>query len=299
MNTRVSDAGTRRRAILPAAAVCAVLLLGGCSTMGDGVKSVASALNPFNWFSDDEPDYKAGETVVAKKPAAPNAKAKPDDQRPLLSSVPDRPRRLTSSRAKAERKEIQDGLAADAANARHTDQALRAVQQNGADSKSSQDRIGTMQPPAPAAVVPGVTVPAGPPSQQATRTPNGSMHTVQVATIYFADGSSRLTNLDRQVVRQVAAVARRTGGIVRIIGHSSVGAATNDSRQRGGNYKVSLKRAEAVAAELRHHGVPANKVRVSARGDSEPVYFETAATGAAGNRRAEVYLDYVERDAKS
>lgn len=298
MNTRVSDAGARWRAILPAAAVCGVLLLGGCSTMGDGLKSVASALNPFNWFSDDEPDYKAGETVVAKKPVAPKAKAKPDDRRPLLSSVPDRPRRLTSSRAKAERKAIQDGLAADAANARHTDQALRAAQPNGADSTASQDRIRTMRPPA-AAALPGVTVPAGAPSQQASRAPNGSMHTVQVATIYFADGSSRLTNLDRQVVRQVAAVARRTGGIVRIIGHSSVGAATSDSKKQGGNYKVSLKRAEAVAAELRHHGVPADKVRVSARGDSEPVYFETAATGAAGNRRAEVYLDYVEGDAKS
>lgn len=264
--------------------------------MGDGLKSVASALNPFNWFGDEEPDYKAGKTVVPDKPGSPDAKG--DDQRPPLSSVPDRPRRLTSARAKAARKEIQNGLAADADNARHTEEALRAAQQGDSDAAKSHERIQAMNPPAPAAVSPGA-VPASAPPRQASLTPNGSMHTVQVATIYFADGSARLTNLDRQVVRQVAAVARRTRGIVRVIGHSSVGAATNDSKQKDGNYKVSLKRAEAVAAELRRNGVPAGQVRVSARGDSEPVYLETAATGAAGNRRAEVYLDYVEGGAKS
>jgi flagellar motor protein MotB len=324
--------------------VVALLLLGGCSTMekvGDatasGIKSVASALNPFNWFGDDEPDYKAGETVIAQKPETPDAKVKPGDTRPPLSSVPDRPRRLTSARAKAARKEIQDGLAADAENARHTDQALRAGQPGARslDSAVSPDRVPgagvpvtarTQRMPAvPTVTVPTAAAPAGnatavtapadekpgngeaatrmaaaPPSQQASLTPRGSLRSVQVATIYFSDGSASLTDLDQQVVRQVAQVARRTGGIVRIIGHSSVGdpSASANSRQSG-NYRVSLKRANAVAAELRRHGVSVDRVQVIARGDSEPVYLETAATGAAGNRRAEVYLDYFEGDVKS
>lgn len=336
--------------LLPAVAVAALLLVGGCSSMekvGDatasGIKSVASALNPFNWFGDDEPDYKAGKTVVAQKPETPDAKVKPGDARPPLSSVPDRPRQLTSARAKAARKEIQDGLAADAENARHTDQALRAGQPGarGLDSAVSPDRApgagagvavaaGTSRMPAvPTVTVPTDAAPAGngtavtapaaekpangaaaaqvaaqaaaaSPSQHASLTQRGSLRSVQVATIYFPDGSASLTGLDQQVVRQVAQVARRTGGIVRIIGHSSVGdpAASTNSRQRG-NYRVSLKRANAVAAELRRHGVPVDRVQVSARGDSEPVYLETAATGAAGNRRAEVYLDYFEGDVKS
>jgi len=298
MTDRVSDTGTRLRTVLPAVAVMAMLLLGGCSTLGDGLKSVASALNPVNWFSEEEPDYKAGETVVAKKPGKPDAKAKRDDTRPPLSSVPDRPRRLTSSRAKAERKDIQNGLAADAANARYSEEALRAARQGDSDAATSHERVQAMTPPAPAAI-PAATIPAGVSSRQASLTPNVSMRTVQVATIYFGDGSAALSNLDRQVVRQVAAVARRTGGIVRIIGHSSVGAATADSRSHDGNYKVSLKRAEAVATELRRRGVSGDQVKVIARGDSEPVYLETASTGAAGNRRVEVYLDYFEGDAKS
>jgi len=298
MIDRLSDGGARPRLALPAVTVVGILLLGGCSTMGDGLNSVASALNPFNWFSEEEPDYKAGETVVAKKPGEPDAKTKRDNTRPSLSSVPDRPRRLTSARAKAARKDIQNGLAADAENARYSEEDLRAARQADPDAATSHDRVQSMTPPAPASV-PAAAVAAGVPSRQASLTPNAAMRTVQVATIYFGDGSAALSNLDRQVVRQVAAVARRTGGTVRIIGHSSVGAATADSRSHDSNYKVSLERAEAVAAELRHHGVSGDQMKVSARGDSEPVYLETASTGAAGNRRVEVYLDYFEGDAKS
>jgi outer membrane protein OmpA-like peptidoglycan-associated protein len=308
---------------LPVVVVTALLLLGGCSTM----EKVGSTLNPFNWFEDTEPDYAAGETVVAQKPQTPDAAAKADGKQPPLSSVPDRPKRLSSSRAKTERRKIQDGLAADAENARHSDQALRAQQAGAvrpdADIVRSPDRVagatgaaaarGTRLP-----VVPTVTVPssgaaargegatpsaqaakvakaATSPTQQASLTPRGSLRSVQVATIYFSDGATNLTSLDQQVVRQVAEVARRTGGVVRIIGHSSVGdPAANANRREASNLRVSLKRANAVAAELQRHGVPTNRVQVSARGDSEPVYMETAATGAAGNRRAEVYLDYFE-----
>lgn len=314
MKTGVScgRADARHRGVA-AAVVAAVLLLGGCSTMekiGDatasGIKSVASALNPLNWFGDDEPDYKAGKTVVAQKPRTPGT-AQPAETHPSLSSVPDRPRRLTSSRARAARKEIRDGLAADAENARHTDEALRAGQPDGrdADSARSPERAPGADGTAAAhgqamAAVPTVTAPAAnataatQPSPQETPQETSALRSVQVATIYFADGSASLTSLDRQVVRQVAEVARRTGGTLRIVGHSSVGDPAADPGRRQSNFRVSLKRANAVAAELRRNGVPVDQMQVSARGDSEPVYLETAATGAAGNRRAEVYLDYFE-----
>ena len=116
---------------------------------------------------------------------------------------------------------------------------------------------------------------------------------VQVATIYFKNGSSRLGARDRVVVRDVVSMYRETGGIIRIIGHSSGFAASQASgRSKLVNFKVSLDRANAVAAELMRHGVQPDRIDVSAQGTENPRYAEYLPTGEAGNRRAEVFLDY-------
>lgn len=86
---------------------------------------------------------------------------------------------------------------------------------------------------------------------------------------------------------------RETGGIIRIIGHSSGFAASQASgRSKLVNFKVSLDRANAVAAELMRHGVQPDRIDVSAQGTENPRYAEYLPTGEAGNRRAEVFLDY-------
>jgi flagellar motor protein MotB len=53
-----------------------------------------------------------------------------------------------------------------------------------------------------------------------------------------------------------------------------------------------MDRANAVARALVRMGVPASEVSVAARADNEPVYYEFMPAGEAGNRRAEIYLDY-------
>jgi outer membrane protein OmpA-like peptidoglycan-associated protein len=126
--------------------------------------------------------------------------------------------------------------------------------------------------------------------------PRSVLKTVQVATIYFNDGSSRLSANDKRVVDQVAEAARRTGGLLRIVGHSSMSAGTRDTEEAAlVNYRVSLARANAVAVELLRHGIPGNQMQVMAEGARNPIYSERAPTGAAGNRRAEIYLDYYEQ----
>jgi len=126
--------------------------------------------------------------------------------------------------------------------------------------------------------------------------PRSVLKTVQVATIYFNDGSSRLSANDRRVVDEVAEAARRTGGLLRIIGHSSMSAGGRDTEEAAlVNYRVSLARANAVAVELLRHGIPGNQMQVMAEGARNPIYSERSATGAAGNRRTEIYLDYYER----
>ena len=153
-------------------------------------------------------------------------------------------------------------------------------------------RATTPAPPAPqrqAALAQPAPEPAAP-------EPRTVLKTVQVATIYFNSGSSRLSPTDKRIVEQIADVARRTGGMLRIIGHSSMAAAGRDSERAAMvNYTVSLERANAVASELLQQGIPGNQMQVMAEGARNPIYAESSATGTAGNRRTEIYLDFYER----
>lgn len=133
------------------------------------------------------------------------------------------------------------------------------------------------------------------PGQQAFPSTRGALKTLQVATIYFNDGSSRLSKNDKQVIRQVAEIARRTDGRLRVIGHSSVGLPSMDAtRQDAVNFKMSLRRANAVAGQLLQFGVPGDRMQVAGEGHRHPIYAESSPTGAAGNRRTEIYLEYYE-----
>jgi flagellar motor protein MotB len=53
-----------------------------------------------------------------------------------------------------------------------------------------------------------------------------------------------------------------------------------------------MARADIVAKLLMQYGVPASKLIVIAQADSQPIYHEFMPSGEAGNRRAEIYLDY-------
>tara|TARA_B100000519_G_scaffold195914_1_gene201508 strand:+ start:61 stop:1434 length:1374 start_codon:yes stop_codon:yes gene_type:complete len=170
-----------------------------------------------------------------------------------------------------------------------------------------QVRQNVMPPPAPprynavpvAAVLPVQQV-AYPPQVAALPVPAygghevpGGQKALQVATIYFKNGSSRLGSRDRIVVQDVVSMYRETGGLIRIIGHSSGFAASQGSRwTKFVNFKVSLDRANAVASEFIRHGIPPDRIDVSAQGTESPRYAEYSPTGKAGNRRAEVFLEY-------
>ena len=157
---------------------------------------------------------------------------------------------------------------------------------------SLNERTVALRPPNPASVSPATSASAAPVS----RNPQGIPKSLQVGTIYFGDGSAQLSSQDRSILRSVTDVFQQTGGRVRVIGHSSMGARTfNSSRREAVNFKMSLKRANAVANELIRQGVPSENVEVVAEGDRAPAYAETSQTGAAHNRRTEIFIDYLER----
>jgi len=118
--------------------------------------------------------------------------------------------------------------------------------------------------------------------------------TVQlVAVIYFANGSSALDRRDISVLREVAQIRNQYGGILRVIGHaSSRTAVLPQERRQIVNLEVSFNRAEAVGQALQRAGVAADDLVLEGVSDRQPVYHEFMVTGEAGNRRAEIYLEY-------
>ena len=113
------------------------------------------------------------------------------------------------------------------------------------------------------------------------------------AIIYFAHGSNTLNADDRAVLRDVVALSRERNAAIRVIGHASARTRTVDPVQhRVANLEVSQRRADSVAAALVRLGAARDRVRVEARADTLPVYHEFMPTGEAGNRRAEIFLEY-------
>ncbi len=108
----------------------------------------------------------------------------------------------------------------------------------------------------------------------------------QVAALDFRATTTTLTAQDRKALAAVAKLYRRTGGTIRIVGSApdGSGAYNRDAVQRMmHSLEGSMQRANAVARELTHQGVPAAKVFVGAA---------PANASARDGAGARVYLDY-------
>ena len=152
-------------------------------------------------------------------------------------------------------------------------------------------QVGAAAQPAPEFAAPTVGLP-GSAVQAAAPAAVASGNSIKVATIQFAHGSSRLSQRDISILRNVILVHRERGGRLRIVGHSSSRTRNMDPvRHKMVNYEMSVDRAETIARELRRLGVPSDMIVVVAQSDAQPVYYEIMPSGEAGNRRAEIYID--------
>jgi outer membrane protein OmpA-like peptidoglycan-associated protein len=83
------------------------------------------------------------------------------------------------------------------------------------------------------------------------------------------------------------------GGLLRLIGLASRLTKTNDPvRHKISNFWVSTSRAERIANELIRMGVDSNNLLIDSVSDREPRYHEYMPSGEAGNRRAEIFIDF-------
>ncbi|OHC83735.1 MAG: hypothetical protein A3G73_02315 [Rhodospirillales bacterium RIFCSPLOWO2_12_FULL_67_15] len=91
----------------------------------------------------------------------------------------------------------------------------------------------------------------------------------------------------------MAKLRSEKGGTLRVVGHASMRTKPMDpDRHAKVNEGISIARANAVAGQLTRLGVKREVIVVNARGDADPVYYEVMETGEAGNRRADIYLDF-------
>ncbi len=114
---------------------------------------------------------------------------------------------------------------------------------------------------------------------------------LKVATIQFGNGSSRLGQRDKAILRDVVRLQRQRGGRFHIVGHASSRTRPMDPvRHQMVNFKISAARADAIAQALIGMGVKPDDVVVTAKSDGVPMFYEVMPTGEAGNRRAVIYL---------
>ena len=132
-----------------------------------------------------------------------------------------------------------------------------------------------------------------PPELTQQQSVEGSRVSFLAGTINFQTGSSNLAGTDRAQLKEIGTLYKSFGGHVTVVGHASSRTRDLDPQTRQlANFNVSLERANAVAAALMRHGVPADKVQVIAMADNEPVSHEYMPAGERDNQRAEVYIEY-------
>lgn len=197
------------------------------------------------------------------------------EEAPSLASVPESPPSVTPP---DERAALEQSLREDRARARGEPPPAPWETAEEAVPASVITINPDALPPDPAA---GAPIAAGP----------GAAPAGLVGVIHFAHASTALDGRDREILRQVAQLWRERGGRLRLLGHASSRTDPLDPQRHAAvNLQISRQRAEAVAAELRAAGVPADALLVEGLGDRGRVYHEFMVTGEAGNRRVEIFL---------
>jgi outer membrane protein OmpA-like peptidoglycan-associated protein len=128
-------------------------------------------------------------------------------------------------------------------------------------------------------------VSAGSQAAEISRTPEDALLIRAKGDRAFSSGRATLSTAIRNLLDPLATVLAANPDLeVTIVGHTdSVGSAA-------GNEKLSRERAEAVKAYLVSHGVPAEHIQASGRGESEPIAGNETPAGRAANRRAEIFV---------
>ena len=108
----------------------------------------------------------------------------------------------------------------------------------------------------------------------------------ELAIIYFSHGSTNLSKNDQEILKDVAAILRRDGGILHMVGYASSTSKHQDPQAaRQANGMISAKRLETVGTALLRSGVARNQITAEPRAD-----IGVQGQSEAAARRVEIYL---------
>lgn len=233
-------------------AAAAILTVAGCSSSGGDALTLGKAFEK----KETKAGGKKSQEEGAGAAAAREAEKKPY---PNLSTVPGRPNVTTQER----RLQIEEGLLADRSRAKHTDATPVWARPKTAD-------VATGDQPGGEPKVETVTV-AG----------------ARLATIRFPPGSARLPPGAAGLMRQIAAIQKRSGAKVIAVGHTSPRKRSADAdKDKKAKEALSLARANAVTSLLARLGVQEENLEAIGRADTEP----TNPRRPFLNRRVDIFM---------
>lgn len=121
-------------------------------------------------------------------------------------------------------------------------------------------------------------------SSSASRVEGDAATVTLSSDVLFATGKYELTPAAKKVVDQAAAEIKATGkaGIVQVVGH------TDDVASEAFNLKLSVQRANSVAARLRPALGSQFTVTTQGKGETDPAVKGTSPAARKANRRVEV-----------
>lgn len=108
-------------------------------------------------------------------------------------------------------------------------------------------------------------------------------------TVHFNFGheSAELDEESRLYLQDLTQILQQDPALmVTITGH------TDNTGSENYNLKLSMERVEAVKAVLEEQGISPDRIKVSARGEGEPIFSNETPDGRAKNRRVEFLIHY-------
>ncbi|MDY4841608.1 MAG: OmpA family protein [Alphaproteobacteria bacterium] len=122
---------------------------------------------------------------------------------------------------------------------------------------------------------------------------SGPSVTYRLETIYFANGSAAVDPSYNSKIRAAVRQAKANNATIKVLGFASSRTRNTDIvSHKLANLKVSMERAQNVAAALKRAGMKEDDISIEALSDSAPAYLEVMPEGERLNRRAEIYISY-------